>query len=84
MVADRKIGFQNLEKTVEILNDRNSARHDLAYQLLSSVGGDVVVEPDKLGQHPIQNRSNERRILQIWVNSISKVRGIAFVADVID
>ena len=55
MVADREVRFQNLEKAIEILNHGDSTIHDLAYQLLSDISRDVVIKPDELGQHPIQN-----------------------------
>lgn len=84
MVTDREVRFQNLEEAIEILNHWNSTSHDLAYQLLSDISRDVVIKPDELGQHPIQNRSDECGVLQVWVNSVAEVRGIALVSDVIN
>src|SRR5881296_3677419 len=43
-----------------------------------------MVQPYKLSNDPVEDRNYKRRILQIWIDSISKMCSVPLVSDIVD
>jgi hypothetical protein len=81
--AGGEVGTQHLEEPVEVLNHRGLPRHQVLDHALRLVGRNVVVEPHEFSQDPIQHSDDEGRVLQVRVNPVGQLRGVAVVSDVV-
>lgn len=82
-VASAQLRIQDLQISVEVLDDWHLARDDRIYKLSCFVCGNAMEKAYKLGQYPVKNTNYKRSVLNVRVDSVSQVGSIALVPYVV-